>query len=78
MIHMAYSTMLVVFVSVPLLVAGILALFYSFRTLHRPLRSHESIYECSHCGHVYAIARNRPMDRCPRCGTLNDAIRSQP
>jgi rubrerythrin len=40
------------------------------------MRTRESIYECDHCGHIYAIARNRPMDRCPRCGTLNDAVRA--
>lgn len=76
MIPLEHGIILVVFVSVPLLITGILALFYTFRSMHRPLRSHESIYECAHCGHVYAIARNRPMDRCPRCSTLNDAVRT--
>jgi uncharacterized C2H2 Zn-finger protein len=76
MIPLEHGTILVLFVSVPLLITGVLALFYAMRSLHHPARSHESIYECAHCGHVYAIARSRPMDRCPRCGTLNDAVRT--
>jgi rRNA maturation endonuclease Nob1 len=76
MISMEYGTILVVFFSVPLGITVILALFYSLRSRHRPMRARESIYECDHCGHIYAIARNRPMDRCPRCGTLNDAVRT--
>ena len=76
MIPLEHGLILVVFVSVPLMITGVLGLFYAMRSLHRPLRSHESIYECAHCAHVYAIARNRPMDRCPRCGTLNDAVRT--
>ena len=76
MIPMQLGTILVVFVSVPLVITAILALFYSLRSRHHPMRIRESIYECDHCGHVYAIARDRPMDRCPRCGTLNDAVRT--
>ena len=76
MISMQLGTILVLFVSVPLFITAVLALFYNFRSLHRPGRERESIYECAECGHVYAFARNRPMDRCPRCGHLNDAVRT--
>ncbi len=76
MISLPLDLIMVIFVSVPLLVTALLALLYTFRSMHRPLRSQESIYECDHCGHVYAFARNRPMDRCPRCGELNDAVRT--
>ncbi|MBN2786562.1 MAG: hypothetical protein JXR25_17225 [Pontiellaceae bacterium] len=76
MITLSFSGIIVLFVSLPLLMTAFLAAYYSVRSLHRPLRSQDSIYECAHCGHVYAIARSRPMDRCPRCGTLNDAVRS--
>lgn len=76
MILMPLEFFLVLWVSLPLLVAALLALFYNFRSLHRSTRERESIYECSDCGHVYAFARNRPMDRCPRCGHLNDAVRT--
>lgn len=76
MIPLSASVILVLFVSTPLLITALLALFYTLRSLHRPMRTRESIYVCVNCGHVYAIARNRPMDRCPRCGTLNDAVRT--
>lgn len=76
MIALDTGLIIVLFVSVPLLATAILALYYTLKSMHHPLRSQESIYECAHCGHVYAIARNRPMDRCPRCGTLNDAVRT--
>jgi len=76
MIPMEFGTILVFFVSVPLLITGILALVYNFRNMYRPAREKESIYECSDCGHVYAFARSRPMDRCPRCGHLNEAVRT--
>ena len=76
MIPMQLGTILVLFVSVPLLITGILALYYNFRSMHRPNREKESIFECANCGHVYAFARNRPMDRCPRCDHLNDAVRT--
>lgn len=76
MIPLQLGTILVLFVSVPLLITVFLTLFYNARSLHRPSREKESIYECAECGHVYAFARNRPMDRCPRCGHLNDAVRT--
>lgn len=76
MIPMQLGAILVVFVSVPLLTTAMLAFYYNLRSLHRPNREKESIYECAECGHVYAFARNRPMDRCPRCGHLNDAVRT--
>jgi rRNA maturation endonuclease Nob1 len=76
MIAMELGTILVFFVSVPLLITAILALVYNFRNKHRRSQEKESIYECTGCGHVYAFARNRPMDHCPRCGHLNDAVRT--
>ena len=76
MIPMELDTILVVFACMPLSVTLALALYYNFRSLHRPNQERESIYECAECGHVYAFARNRPMDRCPRCGHLNDAVRT--
>lgn len=76
MIQLDIGAILLIFVSVPLLIIGISALVYNVRTIHRPMRERESIYACADCGHVYAFARNRPMDRCPRCGHLNEAVRS--
>ncbi|MDF7800520.1 hypothetical protein P4C99_13665 [Pontiellaceae bacterium B1224] len=76
MIHLEIGAILLIFVSVPLVVTAVLALYYNIRSIHRPMRERESIYSCSNCGHVYAFARNRPMDRCPRCGHLNEAVRT--
>ena len=76
MIPMTFSAILTLFVGVPLFSMAVLALFYNFRSLHRPGRGKENIYECAECGHVYTFARHRPMDRCPRCGHLNDAVRT--
>ena len=75
MIELELGAILMVFVGIPLLITGILALAYNFRSIHKPMRKRESIYECSDCGHVYAFARNRPMECCPRCGHLNEAVR---
>ena len=76
MIPMELGTIMVFFVGIPLLLTAVLALVYSLQSLHRPNREKESIYECADCGHVYAFARSRPMDRCPRCGHLNEAVRT--
>jgi len=76
MISMSLGAILVVFVSVPLFITSMLALFYNFRSMHHPSREKESIYKCDECGHVYAFARDRPMDRCPHCNHLNDAVRA--
>ena len=75
MIALPLGAILALFVSVPLLITAAVALFYNFRNLHRSGREKESIYECAQCGNVYTFARNRPMDRCPRCNHLNDAVR---
>ena len=76
MIGLEIGMILMVFVSVPLAITAILAIFYSIQSRHRPMRERENIYECANCGHVYAFARNRPMDRCPRCNHLNEAVRT--
>lgn len=76
MIQLSLGGIMVLLVGIPLIITGALALYYNLRALHRPSREKESIYECANCGHVYAFARNRPMDRCPRCDHLNDAVRT--
>ena len=76
MIALSLELIIVLFVSVPLSVSAVLALVYSIRNKHRPASERENIYECANCDHVYAFARNRPMDRCPRCGHLNEAVRT--
>ncbi|MCF7848721.1 MAG: hypothetical protein K9M45_07725 [Kiritimatiellales bacterium] len=75
MIELQWINILVLLVSVPLVLTLAAALYYNFRTLPRRHGAADSIYECTACGHVYTFARNRPMDRCPRCGNLNEAVR---
>lgn len=75
MITLSPDALLSVWVSVPLVSMLALGGYYAIRSRHRPVHSCESIYECAHCNHLYTIARNRPMDRCPRCGELNEAVR---
>lgn len=76
MIPLPYGAIITLFVSVPLAVTALLALYYNFRHRYRSGRDRESIYECAQCRHVYTFARNRPMDRCPRCHHLNEAVRT--
>jgi len=70
------SAFFVLLVTLPLLFISLLAILYTLRTIHRPHHEKENIYICTECGHIYALQRNRPMDRCPRCNHLNDAVRT--
>lgn len=65
---------LAMMVSWPLMLIAILAIAQSILSRHRSASEREHIYECSACGHVYTFFRKRPLDRCPRCGTLNEAM----
>ncbi len=38
--------------------------------------SHNRIYRCQVCEHVYLDARDVPLARCPRCGCLNEAVKT--
>lgn len=77
MIPLPFGAILTLLVGTPLLVVALLALYYSIRSMHhRAGRRRDSIYHCAECGHVYSFARHRPMDRCPRCGALNEAVRT--
>lgn len=38
--------------------------------------SRNRIYRCQVCEHVYLDARDVPLARCPRCGCLNEAVRT--
>ena len=76
MLHVPVQVLFALMVGIPLVFTLGLILFYSMRSAHRSLHSRESIYFCARCGHVYAFARHRPMDRCPHCGTLNEVVRT--
>lgn len=54
----------------------ILWTFHWGTVLRRERRNTASrLFRCALCGHVYADRRDRPMERCARCGSFNDAIR---
>ena len=76
MMALKLPLLLLLFLTIPLGVVIALSIFYTLRTRHHSIRGRESIYECAQCGHVYAVARNRPMDHCPHCSHLNDAVRT--
>lgn len=38
--------------------------------------SRNRIYRCQVCEHVYLDARDVPLARCPRCGCLNEAVKT--
>lgn len=76
MIYIRLDILFMYMVGVPLAAIVGLVLYYGIHFRHRSNHVHETIYSCAHCGHVYAIARHRPMDHCPHCGTLNEAVRT--
>lgn len=76
MISLLPSSFFVVMLSLPLILISALAFYYTLRNIHQPRHNNESIYICTECGHTYALARNRPMDRCPNCNHLNEAVRT--
>lgn len=51
-------------------------LYYLLRD-HAPrlARKRNRIYRCHVCEHVYLDARDVPLARCNRCGSLNEAVR---
>ncbi|RZO87896.1 MAG: hypothetical protein EVA58_01110 [Kiritimatiellaceae bacterium] len=70
----SFSMVVMLWVGLPLLGLAGLAVVERVRSGYRPLREREQIHFCGNCGHVYAVLVRRPMDRCPRCGTVNDAL----
>ena len=51
-------------------------LFYILReNAPRLARKRNRIYRCHVCEHVYLDARDVPLARCNRCGSLNEAVR---
>ncbi len=50
---------------------------YTFRDIlvARRRRIATRLYRCMVCSHVYQDARDVPLARCPRCATLNEAVR---
>ena len=71
---LSISLLVTLIISLPLFLIGILALNEKLRSIYKPLKEREFIYFCSNCGHVYAVSNRRPMNACPRCKQLNEAI----
>lgn len=53
------------------------ALYYAVRSrLLLRKKSRDRIYRCTVCEHVYVDARFTGLARCPRCGCLNEPVRT--
>ena len=51
-------------------------LYYAFKQrATEERRTHNRIYRCASCGHVYLDALDLPMASCPRCAHMNESIR---
>lgn len=60
-----------------ILVIAVCWIYYLFRDgTHRSSPVRNRIYRCQVCAHVYLDARDVPLARCPRCGCLNEAIKT--
>lgn len=52
-------------------------LYYSIKEgTPRLASARNRIYRCRVCEHVYLDARDVPLARCPRCGCLNEAVKT--
>lgn len=40
------------------------------------VKKRNRIYRCQVCEHVYLDGRDVPLARCPRCGCLNEAVKT--
>ena len=53
-----------------------MGLYYSVSRPANPRgRGRARLYRCLDCRHVYEDRRNVPLSACPRCSTLNEAVR---
>ncbi len=60
-----------------LVIIGLCWLYYLIRdNALRLAPSRSRIYRCQVCEFVYLDARDVPLARCPRCGCLNEAVRT--
>jgi hypothetical protein len=51
-------------------------MYYTVRDALRHVpTSHTRLFRCTECRRVYADGRHVPLARCPRCGTLNAAVK---
>ena len=68
------SLLVTIMISIPLLCIGLFALNDKISSIYKPLKEREFIHFCSNCEHVYSVSNRRPMNACPRCGHLNEAV----
>ncbi|AKJ65564.1 hypothetical protein [Kiritimatiella glycovorans] len=54
----------------------LVALFYEWRDGRREKTAHQHVYRCERCARVYVGSRTRTVAKCPRCGAMNEAIRT--
>lgn len=76
MIEVSTEWVLVIPMAASLALLLVAAILYSVGPLRKRGRiARALIYCCSACGRVYLDRRELPMVACPRCGSLNRAIR---
>lgn len=77
MMEVSWLMIFYVPLAVNLLVVSMVGLFYFIRRYEPHVRyANERIYRCAGCGHVYVDSRKMPLLRCPRCDSLNEAVRT--
>ena len=76
MIEVSWHHLFTIPLAVNLLSLLVFACYYALRQPVAVQSSEASrIYKCSSCEHVYIDARDIPLARCPRCDTLNEAVK---
>ena len=76
MIEVSYTNLILVPMAFNLLILLICYVYYSARRAARRVKQQPSrLYRCQQCDHVYVDIRDVPLARCPRCDSLNEALR---
>lgn len=75
--NVSASTLILILVLFHLVIVLLCWLYYLLRdSVPRLKLARNRIYRCQVCEHVYLDARDVPLARCPRCGCLNEAIKT--
>jgi rRNA maturation endonuclease Nob1 len=76
MIQLSLSNYLALPLLITLLFIGVCSLYYSIQTGRSHHKARKRIYRCHRCAHLYADSRQMPVAVCPRCGEINESVRT--